>query len=92
MACSYGRNRALRRRCDSCYAVYKALNAKRPDLVICDNYGWPVLVIEHQGRGHIDRASPQSERESILRNEVKLLAIRKAGIAATVGPYRLSCA
>ncbi len=81
MACSYGRNRALRRRCDSCYAVYKALNTKRPDLVICDNYGWPVLVIEHQGRGHIGRASPQSERESILRNEVKLLAVRKAGIA-----------
>lgn len=67
-------------RCDRCRQTYSAFNAKRIDLVICDNAGLPRLAIEHQGGGHIDRSSPERERQSLLRNEVKKQALASAGI------------
>jgi hypothetical protein len=67
-------------RCGRCRQTYGAFNAKRIDLVICDNAGLPRLAIEHQGGGHIDRSSPERERQSLLRNEVKKQALASAGI------------
>lgn len=66
--------------CSRCRQTYGAFNAKRIDLVICDNAGVPRLAIEHQGAGHIDRSSPERERQSLLRNDVKKQALASAGI------------
>lgn len=75
-----GRRSYLAWRCDSCFRAFKVINAKRPDLAICDQGGRPVLVIEHQGTFHIDRSTPQRQRESELRNQVKEHAYDLAGI------------
>ena len=74
------------RRCDPCFEAFKAINGKRPDLVICDNFGMPVLIIEHQGDGHIDRLSEQRERISRLRNEIKETAYFMADLRCLETP------
>lgn len=52
-------------------------NSKRVDLLICDRFGKPVLVVEHQGSDHI---RPNTRREDELRNQVKHTVLKKAGI------------
>jgi Protein of unknown function (DUF2726) len=52
-------------------------NSKRVDLLICDRFGKPVLVVEHQGSEHIQ---PDTRREDELRNQVKHIVLAKAGI------------
>lgn len=52
----------------------QAINSKRVDLLICDNFGNPALVIEYQGSGHDIGEDAQA------RNEVKQLALMLAGI------------
>ncbi len=54
--------------------AYSAINAKRADLVIVDNLGWPRIVIEYQGAGHY-----QANAEE--RDEIKKRACERANIA-----------
>lgn len=49
-------------------------NSKRVDMLICNRYGLPVLVIEHQGKEH------ETCSKDKLRNQVKHAVLAKAGI------------
>lgn len=62
-------------------------NSKRVDLLICNRYGEPVLVIEHQGVDHI---KTWSAREDELRNQVKHLVLEKAGLPLLETPAGVS--
>ena len=53
--------------------AYLAINSKRCDIVLADNTGLPVAVFEYQGAGHHSGTAS-------LRDEVKRLAVTRAGI------------
>jgi len=55
-------------------AAYGTINAKRSDIVFCDNLGWPRAVIEYQGSGHYLGSGMERDR-------VKEAACQRAGIA-----------
>jgi len=55
--------------------AFRSINSKRVDMLICNNWGTPVLAIEYQGGGH--NVGENSEK----RNIVKHLALKKAGIS-----------
>ena len=55
-------------------AAYGTINAKRSDIVFCDNLGWPRAVIEYQGSGHYLGNGEDRDR-------VKEAACQRAGIA-----------
>lgn len=76
-ACAYNDYGYLKTRCDACAPVFSAFNCQRADIVICDNFGFPVLAIEHQGGGHIDYSSQASVALSKIRNQVKQTALEK---------------
>ena len=65
----------------------RTFNSKRVDLLICDNYGMPVLVIEHQGSGHIN---PHNSTCDEARNQVKHAVLKKAGIRMIETPANVS--
>ena len=54
-------------------AAFRAINAKRVDLLIVNNGGYPLAAIEYQGEGHYQGTAP-------LRDAVKKEALRRAGI------------
>lgn len=62
-------------------------NSKRVDLLICNRFGMPMLVIEHQGGGHIN---VQTTNEDQLRNEVKHAVLGKAGVSMLATPAGIS--
>jgi Protein of unknown function (DUF2726) len=54
----------------------RSINSKRADMVVTDNYGIPVAIVEYNGGGH---RGDDPER-SIKRGRVKMIAAEKAGI------------
>lgn len=54
--------------------AFRSINSKRVDLLICDQRWWPLVAIEHQGKGHF-----QGNAEA--RDQVKRVALERAGIA-----------
>lgn len=54
--------------------AYRAINAKRVDLLVVDAQGWPVVAIEYQGSGHY------LSGDASLRDAVKREALRRAGV------------
>lgn len=56
-----------------CPIAFRAINAKRSDVLVFDQAGWPVLAVEYQGRGHYQGDAP-------ARDAIKKEALRKAGV------------
>jgi hypothetical protein len=54
-------------------AAFRAINAKRVDMLIVDKGGWPVLAVEYQGPGHY-------QGNAAARDAIKKEALRKAGV------------
>jgi hypothetical protein len=56
--------------------AHKSINSKRADMVVTDNFGFPVAIIEYFGTGHwgTDKA------KTAKRDEVKRIVAEKAGI------------
>ncbi len=54
-------------------AAYRAINSKRVDILIVDAYGYPELVVEHQGQAHYSG-------NAAARDAVKREALRRAGV------------
>jgi Protein of unknown function (DUF2726) len=52
---------------------HAAINAKRVDILIVTNSGYPVVAIEYQGEGHYQGNAP-------IRDAIKREALRKAGV------------
>jgi hypothetical protein len=55
-------------------AAYRSINSKRADILLVDRGGWPVLVVEYQGRGHY-------RGTAAARDAIKKEALRKAGVS-----------
>jgi len=53
--------------------AYSSINSKRVDILVVDQGGWPVVAVEHQGRGHY-------QGTSAARDAIKKEALRKAGV------------
>ena len=53
--------------------AFRSINSKRADIIIIDRGGWPVLAVEHQGKGHY-------QGKAAARDAVKKEALRKAGV------------
>ena len=53
--------------------AFKSFNSKRVDFLVIDAFGSPALVIEYHGSGH-------NQGNAAERDEVKRLALKKAGI------------
>jgi hypothetical protein len=53
--------------------AFRSINAKRVDILIVDQSGWPVAAVEYQGNGHY-------QGTAAARDAVKKEALRKAGI------------
>lgn len=54
-------------------SAYRAINAKRVDMLVIDTFGFAVVAIEHQGDGHY-------QNDAAARDAVKREALRRAGI------------
>lgn len=54
-------------------AAYRAINAKRVDMLVIDTFAQPILAIEHQGSGHY-------QTDAAARDAIKREALRKAGV------------
>lgn len=54
-------------------SAFRAINAKRVDMLIVDQGGWPVLAVEYQGPGHY-------QGNAAARDAIKKEALRKAGV------------
>lgn len=55
-------------------SAYSCINSKRADLIIIDQFGRPIVVIEYQGEGHFNG-------DAIIRDAVKKEVCRKTGVA-----------
>ena len=53
--------------------AFYSINSKRVDILIVDQYGWPVLAVEYQGAGHY-------QGTAAARDAIKKEALRKAGV------------
>jgi len=53
--------------------AFHSINAKRVDILIVDQGGWPVAAVEYQGDGHY-------QGTAAARDVIKKEALRKAGI------------
>lgn len=53
--------------------AFAAINAKRVDMLVVDQEGWPILAIEVQGSGHY-------LGDARVRDAIKRIALRKAGV------------
>ena len=53
--------------------AFRAINAKRVDILVVDRGGWPVLAIEYQGAGHY-------QGTAIARDTIKVTALNNAGV------------
>lgn len=53
--------------------AYRAINARRVDMLVIDTFGLPVVAIEHQGSGHY-------QADAAARDAIKREVLRKAGI------------
>jgi len=56
--------------------AYRSINSKRADMVVTDNDGIPVAIVEYNGGGH-QGDDPEGTRKRAL---VKVIAAKKAGI------------
>ena len=66
---------------------YLTVNAKRADMVICDNDFNPLAVIEYQGAGH-NGSSWSSLIDTRRRDRQKRIALKEAGIPMIEVPAR----
>ena len=53
--------------------AFHSINAKRVDILIVDQWGWPAVAVEYQGSGHY-------QGTAAARDAVKKEALRKAGV------------
>ncbi len=53
--------------------AFYSINAKRVDILIVDQGGWPVVAVEYQGAGHY-------QGTAAARDAIKKEALRKAGV------------
>ncbi|PXA99165.1 hypothetical protein DMC47_04790 [Nostoc sp. 3335mG] len=53
--------------------AYRAINARRVDMLVIDTFGFPVAAVEHQGGGHYQAGAA-------ARDAIKREVLRKAGI------------
>ncbi len=53
--------------------AFSAINAKRVDILVVDQGGWPVLAIEYQGAGHY-------QGTAVARDTIKVTALNNAGV------------
>ncbi|MCC7049618.1 MAG: DUF2726 domain-containing protein [Alphaproteobacteria bacterium] len=56
-----------------CHSAFRSINSKRVDILVIDQYGWPVVAVEFQGAGHY-------QGTAAARDAVKKEALRKAGV------------
>lgn len=54
--------------------AYSCINSKRADLIIIDQFGRPIMVIEYQGEGHFNG-------DAFIRDAVKKEVCRKTGVS-----------
>jgi hypothetical protein len=53
--------------------AFHSINAKRVDILIVDQWGWPAVAVEYQGSGHY-------QGTAAARDAIKKEALRKAGV------------
>ncbi len=53
--------------------AFRSINSKRVDIIVIDWAGFPILAIEHLGKGHF-------QGKAAARDAVKKEALRKAGV------------
>ena len=63
--------------------AYRWINSKRADFLIVDDMGWPLAVIEYQGKGHYRGNAAE-------RDAVKRTVLAKAGIQYIEVPAEMS--
>lgn len=63
--------------------AHRWINSKRADFVVVDNRGWPLAVIEYQGKGHYRGNAAE-------RDAVKRTVLAKAGVHYIEVPAEMS--
>ena len=63
--------------------AYRWINSKRADFLVVDDRGWPLAVIEYQGKGHYRGNAAE-------RDAVKRTVLAKAGIRYIEVPAEMS--
>ena len=60
--------------------AYRWINSKRADFLVVDRGGWPLAVIEYQGRGH--NRGNAAERDAVKRTVLPRAGIRYIEVPA----------
>ena len=66
--------------------AYRWINSKRADFLVVDGKGWPLAVIEYQGRGH-DRGNA-AERDAVKRTVLPRAGLRYIEVPAEMSKRR----
>lgn len=55
------------------HSAFRSIKSKRVDIIVIDWAGYPILAIEHLGKGHF-------QEKAAARDAIKKEALRKAGV------------
>ena len=66
--------------------AYRWINSKRADFLVVDGKGWPLAVIEYQGRGHY--RGNAAERDTVKRTVLPRAGIRYIEVPAEMSKRR----
>ena len=66
--------------------AYRWINSKRADFLVVDGRGWPLAVIEYQGRGHY--RGNATERDAVKRTVLPRAGIRYVEVPAEMSKRR----
>ena len=66
--------------------AYRWINSKRADFLVVDGKGWPLAVIEYQGRGHY--RGNAAERDAVKRTVLLRAGIRYIEVPAEMSKRR----
>jgi len=66
--------------------AYRWINSKRADFLVVNGKGWPLAVIEYQGRGHY--RGNAAERDAVKRTVLPRAGIRYIEVPAEMSKRR----
>ena len=66
--------------------AYRWINSKRADFLVVDGRGWPLAVIEYQGRGHY--RGNATERDAVKRTVLPRAGVRYIEVPAEMSKRR----
>lgn len=67
-------------------AAFRWINSKRADFLVVDGNGWPLAVIEYQGRGHY--RGNAAERDTVKRTVLPRAGVRYIEVPAEMSKRR----